>query len=153
MTAKGSEAAGFLLLSTASPRVGRILDTFTPHRVHSYPLSRGWVLVRPAPRGGSRSRSGSSDFNCVSGAAGAARATAGAAVGDRRLGRLHARNAADAAARVGRRARVVQAGYRGAVIGEPGRRAQVEELLDGQLAVEDVAADQAVVVIHVVGAD
>src|SRR5439155_15548786 len=77
----------------------------------------------------------------------------GLLVGDGRPGRLHAGNAAHAAARVGGRAGVVQAGHGGAVVGVAGRRAHVEELLQRQLAVEDVAADQAVLVLHLVGAD
>src|SRR5215469_11444829 len=40
-----------------------------------------------------------------------------------------------------------------AVVGEAGGGAHVEQLLQGQLAVEDVAADQAVVVLQLVGAD
>ena len=79
-------------------------------------------------------------------------AEGGAAVGDRGPGRLHAGDAADPAAGVGGGAGVVQAGHRGAVVGEPGRGAHVEQLLQGQLAVEDVAADQAVVVLHLVRA-
>src|SRR5579859_2354620 len=68
-------------------------------------------------------------------------------------GRLHARDAAHPATAVGGRAGVVQAAHRGPVVGETGRWPQVEQLLEGQLAMEDVAADQAVVVLHVVGAD
>src|ERR1700743_3944066 len=60
----------------------------------------------------------------------------GAAVGDRGLGRLHAGYAAHPAAGVGRAARVVQAGDRGAVVGVAGGGAQGEELLQGELAVE-----------------
>src|SRR5437762_3021646 len=48
---------------------------------------------------------------------------------------------------------VIQAGDRRAVVGEAGRGAHVEQLLQRQLTVEDVAADQPVVVLHVVGAD
>ena len=65
-------------------------------------------------------------------------------VADRGAGRLHAGDAADAAAGVRRRARVVEPGDRGAVVGVARRRAHVEQLLERQLAVEDVAADQAV---------
>ena len=75
------------------------------------------------------------------------------AVGDGDAGRLHARDAADAAAGVRRRARVVEPGDRGAVVGIARRRAHVEQLLERQLAVEDVAADQAVLVLHLVGPD
>src|ERR1700749_2071805 len=74
-------------------------------------------------------------------------------VGDRGLGRLHAGDAAHPASGMRRAARVVQAGDRGAVVGVAGGGAQVEQLLEGELAVEDVAADQAVVVLHVEGAD
>ena len=75
------------------------------------------------------------------------------AVGDRGPGRLPAGDAAHAAARVGGGAGVVQAGDGRPVVRVAGRRAHVEQLLQGQLAVEDVAADQAVLVLHLVGAD
>ena len=42
---------------------------------------------------------------------------------------------------------------RGAEVGVAGRRAQVEQLVGRQLAVEDVAADEAVLVLHLVRAD
>src|SRR6185437_3754282 len=58
-------------------------------------------------------------------------------VGDRGLGRLHARYAAHPAAGVRGATRVVQAGDRGAVVGVAGGGAQVEQLLQGELAVED----------------
>src|ERR1700728_5355212 len=74
-------------------------------------------------------------------------------VGDRGLGRLQARDAADAAARVRRRTRVVEPRHRRAAVGESGTGAHVEELFQGQLAVEDVAADQAVDVLPLVRAD
>src|SRR5690348_16419032 len=75
-----------------------------------------------------------------------------ALVRDRGPGLLHAGDAADPAAGVGGRAGVVQAGHRGAVVGEAWRGPHVEQLLQGQLAVEDVAADQAVLVFHLVRA-
>src|SRR5262249_56252793 len=84
---------------------------------------------------------------------GGARGGGGVLVGDGRPGRLHPGDAAHAAARVGGRAGVVQPGHGGAVVRVAGGRAHVEELLQRQLAVEDVAADQAVLVLHVVGAD
>src|SRR6201999_4037191 len=77
----------------------------------------------------------------------------GAAVAQRRPGRLHAGHTASPTARVRGRTGVVQAGHGGAVIGEPGGGPHVEQLLQGQFAVEDVAADQAVVVLHLVRAD
>src|SRR5581483_11913774 len=63
-------------------------------------------------------------------------AARGPGVGDRRLGGLHPGNAADPAAGVGGGAGVVQAAHRRAVVGEAGRRAHVEQLLQRQLAVE-----------------
>ena len=76
----------------------------------------------------------------------------GLLVGDGRPGRLPAGDAADAAAGVGRRAGVVQPGDRRAVVGVARRRPHVEQLLERELAVEDVAADQAVLVLHLVRA-
>ena len=69
---------------------------------------------------------------------------------DRGLGRLPAGDAADAAAPVGGGAAVVEAGDRRAVVGVAGRGPHVEQLLGRQLAVEDVAADQAVLLLHLV---
>src|SRR5262249_49256998 len=75
------------------------------------------------------------------------------AVGERGARGLPAGEAAAAAAGVRRRAAVVQAADRRPVVGVPGRRAHVEELLERELAVEDVAADEAVLLLHLVGAD
>ena len=77
----------------------------------------------------------------------------GPAVPDRGLGGLPAGDAADAAATVGGRAGVVEAGDGRAVVGVAGRGPHVEQLLGRQLAVEDVAADQAVLLLHLVRAD
>src|SRR5918995_7533667 len=62
-------------------------------------------------------------------------------------------NAGDPAAAVGGRPGLVEAADRGAVVGVAGGRAGVEQLAGRQLAVEDVAADQPVLVLHLVGAD
>jgi hypothetical protein len=66
-----------------------------------------------------------------------------AAVGADRPDGVVAGDAADAATAVGGGAGLVEPGDRAAVVGVAGRRAEVEELLQRQLAVEDVAADQA----------
>ena len=55
--------------------------------------------------------------------------------------------------RVRRRRALVQALDRRRVVGVAGRRTHVEQLLGRELAVEDVAADQAVVLLHLVRAD
>src|SRR5258708_37444732 len=75
------------------------------------------------------------------------------AIGEGRACCLPAGDAADATASVGRRAAVVQAADGSAVVGVAGSRAHVEELLKGELAVEDVAADQAVLLLHLMGPD
>src|SRR5664279_5804994 len=67
--------------------------------------------------------------------------------------RIAAGQGGHATARVGRRAALVETLERRPVVGVAGRRAHMEELVEGQLAVEDVAADQAVLVLHVVRAD
>src|SRR6188472_1844285 len=74
-------------------------------------------------------------------------------VADRGLGRLPSGDAADTAAAVRGGAGVVEAGDRGAVVGVPRRGAHVEQLLGRQLAVEDVAADEPVLLLHLVRAD
>ena len=51
------------------------------------------------------------------------------------------------------RRRLVEAADRRAVVGVAGRGPHVEQLRRRELAVEDVAADQAVGVLHVVRAD
>jgi hypothetical protein len=52
-----------------------------------------------------------------------------------------------------RAARLVQAGDRGAEVGEARGGPHVEHLVGRQLAVKDVAADQAVLVLHLIRAD
>ena len=52
-----------------------------------------------------------------------------------------------------RAARLVQAGDRRAEVGVAGRGPHVEQLVGRQLAVEDVAADEAVLVLHLVRPD
>ncbi len=63
------------------------------------------------------------------------------------------RDAGDAAAGVRGAGALIQAADRRAVVRVARRRPHVEELLRRQLAVEDVAADQAPLVLHVVRAD
>ena len=67
--------------------------------------------------------------------------------------RLEGRDAGDPAASVGGRSGLVETGDRGAEVGVAGGRAEVEQLVGRQLAVEDVAADQAVLVLHLVRTD
>ena len=62
-------------------------------------------------------------------------------------------DAGDAAAAVRRAARLVEAGDRRAEVGVAGRGPHVEHLVGRQLAVEDVAADQPVLVLHLVRPD
>ncbi len=66
---------------------------------------------------------------------------------------VHSGDAGDTATTVGRTARLVEAGDRRAEVGVPGRGPHVEELTGRQLTVEDVAAHQAVLVLHLVGTD
>ena len=61
---------------------------------------------------------------------------------------FEAGDAGDAAAAVGRAARLVQAVDRRPEVGVTGRGSHVEELIGGELAVKDVAADQPVFVLH-----
>src|SRR3954471_1023397 len=62
--------------------------------------------------------------------------------------RVESGDTGDATAAVRRAARLVQPRDRRAEVGVPGRGSHVEELVGGELAVEDVAADQAVLVLH-----
>ena len=64
-----------------------------------------------------------------------------------------ARDSRDPAATVRRRTRLVQPFHGGTQIGVPGCRAAVEHLAGRQLTVEDVPADEAVLVLHRVRAD
>ena len=62
-------------------------------------------------------------------------------------------DAGDPAAAVGGRRALVEPPDRRGEVGVARRRAHVEELVGGELAVEDVPADQAVLVLHLVGPD
>ena len=103
--------------------------------------------IRPQPGRTAAPEPLTCDGRAVAGTAASARSC------ERGAGGLHAGDAADPAAGVRGGARVVEARDRGAVVGVPGRRAHVEQLLERELAVEDVAADQAVLLLHLVGPD
>src|SRR5690348_4218782 len=63
------------------------------------------------------------------------------------------RDACDTATAVGRAAGLIETLDRGTKVGVPRRRSAVEQLPRGQLAVEDVPADQPVLRLHPVRSD
>src|SRR5579875_868113 len=119
----------------------------------SFMSDQPWAIdrIRRSQAGSHRIAARDPRGDAVGGAA--QRALAGALVVQRGASGLPAGNAAHPAAGVGRRTGVVEARDRCPVVGVARRGPHVEQLLERQLAVEYVAADEAVLLLHLVRPD
>src|SRR3954471_9572838 len=137
----GADALRSTSVTSRSPKLpGRaVAPTTATDRAPSIAWTASVVVIGRGEASGRRAADGPASVALV--------------VADRRLRGLPTRDAAYAATRMRCGARVVEPCDRRAVVGVTGSRPHVEQLLHRQLAVEDVATDEAVLVLELVRPD